>query len=728
MKILKRGLKFTPKPGKNVLELQTDIQEFCRKLRLKEYFADKEEQQDGSLVRNKSDFNPPRGRDQHLDGYIETLSKFPIESNGERKRNNISREERAAIHHLGSDTSIVIKEADKGGTIVIMDSGYYMEKVEEQLKDTKYYKELQEPIDENTMRKIQRLVSKHPNCTTEKEADFLTKFECKTSHFYGLPKVHKSSEIQKAVRQQNSEHVEVYRPNDLKLRPIVAGPSCATHRLSEFLDIILKPLCQKIPSFLKDDIDFIRSLPAEIDENSIFASFDVTSLYTNIPHDLGLQAINYWVNRYRDTVESRFSTEFIAEAMEIILKNNSFIFNSQHYLQLVGTAMGTKVAPTYANLVMGFLEQKLYQRIEEQYQTETSKHIKKAWKRFLDDCFLYWNLPAEQLKDFHDQLNSLHPAIQFTMEIGEEQIPFLDVLVKKRGSKITTDIYYKDTDNHQYLDFHSSHPSHTKRNIPYCLARRICTIVDDRETLERRLEELVFYLTKQHYPLQLIEAGIQRAKAIPIEELRAEKNKETDNNIIPFVTTYIPEQPNVISVARTNIPILHRSDKMKQIIQAKHILPSKRQPKNLKKLITKANFSTGQAPKNRIEKCGDSRCGTCKHLTVGEQIILKNGMNIKPNANMNCKTKNLVYCITCPGCSEWYIGQTGNSLCERMRIHRQQIRSVETRQIPLSAHLETCGSGHFLVFPFHKMTDLNTQKRILKENTFIKLFKPKLNS
>ena len=38
---------------------------------------------------------------------------------------------------------------------------------------------------------------------------------------------------------------------------------------------------------------------------------------------------------------------------------NNFEFENNHYLQLHDTAMGTKMAPAYANLFMGDLEQKL---------------------------------------------------------------------------------------------------------------------------------------------------------------------------------------------------------------------------------------------------------------------------------------------------------------------------------------------------------------------------------
>ena len=55
---------------------------------------------------------------------------------------------------------------------------------------------------------------------------------------------------------------------------------------------------------------------------------------------------------------------FILESIKIILENNNFDFNDKMYTQVRGTAMGTKFAPTYATLVLAYLEEKLYVQTE----------------------------------------------------------------------------------------------------------------------------------------------------------------------------------------------------------------------------------------------------------------------------------------------------------------------------------------------------------------------------
>ena len=163
-----------------------------------------------------------------------------------------------------------------------------------------------------------------------------------------------------------------------------------------------------------------------------------------------------------------------------MLEENTFNFDEKRYGQIKGTAMKTKVAPTYANLVMGYLEQQMYRQISIQFDQNFSDYVIQFWERYFDDCIIFWSRSEEDLCRFKDLINSLHPSIKFTMETSDTQLPFL-------GNQITTDIYYKSTDTHQYLNFHSCHPSHTKRNIPYCMARRICAIVSDNHIRDLRL-------------------------------------------------------------------------------------------------------------------------------------------------------------------------------------------------------------------------------------------------
>ena len=96
--------------------------------------------------------------------------------------------------------------------------------------------------------------------------------------------------------------------------------------------------------------------------------------------------------------------------------------------------------------------------------------------------------------------------------------------------------------------------------------------------------------------------------------------------------------------------------------------------------------------------------------------------------NMSYDVENVIYVITCNGCGEYYIGQTGDKLRTKRNTQVQQIRDPSIRQIPFSGHLDTCCNSEpkFKMFPFYKMKTGTVAARLARENHFIKCFKPVL--
>ena len=93
--------------------------------------------------------------------------------------------------------------------------------------------------------------------------------------------------------------------------------------------------------------------------------------------------------------------------LEFVLKSNNFMLNQDNYLQINGTAMGTRVAPTYANLFMNSLE-----------QTYIYPHPKcpRIWFRFIDGIWGILSGTEEELNSFVEDCNSFHETIKFTVE------------------------------------------------------------------------------------------------------------------------------------------------------------------------------------------------------------------------------------------------------------------------------------------------------------------------
>ncbi|CAG2195900.1 unnamed protein product [Mytilus edulis] len=341
--LLKRGLKFTPTPNEDKTQLGADIDEFGRRLRINYIFCEdneeNEEEENKPLVRNKSDWIPKPTKDKDLEETIKTLKTNSLTSN-KNVKDNLTREEKTALQNLKSDKSIIIKEADKGNAVVIMDREYYRDNILNMLQDEMSYEVTDKKLDRQTSTMIKKLLKKHKTELFEEEIDYISNSKFSESYFYGLPKIHKSKEISNAISEQNSEYIELLTPNDLKFRPIVGGPSSVTQNLSHFIDIVLKPLCREVPSFIRDDLDFLNHLPKTVNPNSELITFDIVSLYTNIPHDLGITAVKYWLENTENVIENRLTKEFILASLKLILERNIFYFNGTYYHQKKGTAMG----------------------------------------------------------------------------------------------------------------------------------------------------------------------------------------------------------------------------------------------------------------------------------------------------------------------------------------------------------------------------------------------------
>ena len=188
--------------------------------------------------------------------------------------------------------------------------------------------------------------------------------------------------------------------------------------------------------------------------------------------------------------------------MRMILTMNNFEFDNNYYIQLDGTAMGTRMAPAYANLFMGDLERKLLA------QSPLKPFI---WWRYIDDIFMVWTHEEEKLNEFITHINSSHNTIKFTHEFSESSISFLDVTVLlDNNNQISTDLYVKSTDTHQYLLQTSCHSNHVKKSIPFSLALRIRRICSTAEKFKQRTSELLESLCKRGHKRQYVQAQINK--------------------------------------------------------------------------------------------------------------------------------------------------------------------------------------------------------------------------
>lgn len=142
---------------------------------------------------------------------------------------------------------------------------------------------------------------------------------------------------------------------------------------------------------------------------------------------------------------------------------------------------------------------------------------------------------------------------------------------------VSTDIYCKAPDSHNYLNFYSNHSKHVKVNIPFNSASRIITIVSDKDVITSRLHELTIFLKAQWYPNTIIENGIRLA--LQKGPFTSRTNTDNGTKILPFISTFNPHNFNIFPVIRNKCEDLKRgSTRMKSILNKQSLMHSIRQP------------------------------------------------------------------------------------------------------------------------------------------------------
>ena len=87
-------------------------------------------------------------------------------------------------------------------------------------------------------------------------------------------------------------------------------------------------------------------------------------LYTNIDNQLGLQAVEYYLDKHPELADKRLGKNFILDSLRTLQGNILYEFNGTVYSQENGCAMGKDYGPTWATLAVGYLEEtKLYPKV-----------------------------------------------------------------------------------------------------------------------------------------------------------------------------------------------------------------------------------------------------------------------------------------------------------------------------------------------------------------------------
>jgi hypothetical protein len=464
---------------------------------------------------------------------------------------------------------------------------------------------------------------------------------------YGLPKIHKK---------------------DVPLRPIISAVQTYNYKLAKYLDEILKPLVNK-EYMLKDSFDFVNKVAhLNPEKDKFLVSFDVESLFTNIPTVETIDIIIKLAYPRNTKWFHDLTKDELRRLLLICTTKSHFQFDKVYYEQVDGVAMGSPLGPLFANVFMSDFENKLMKQL---------KNLGvKTWLRYVDDIFatLENKEDAEKILEF---LNNQHGNIKFTIEHETDgKQPFLDTEVERHIGKYTTTVYHKPTFTGVYLNWTSLTARRYKIGLIKCLTKRILLICSDENARESHLKKLKQLLLRNQYPSEVIEREIN----ICLEKYSSNNNKKMDVD------------PNQVKSKKRFIVLPYVSKKCEDFAR------------NLKKVINNSFPSIEmevafQAPK-----------------------YIANYFPYKDKIERPEEHANVVYHIKCLACDADYIGKTKRILIHRIKEHNKIESSA------CAAHMVT-NPGHHMDFENINIIDQasNDMKLKIKELLHIIQKKPKLN-
>ena len=488
--ILSRGLKFIPSYATKINPI-SEMDLFIKTIKTQYHFRNIHTPKPAFYIKRKSEWVPPDPEEQDIIQLIAALSnQASMTSNipqphdhsntTPQDNSNITPEEEEALKGLLRMHDIIIKPADKSGCFVIMDKGDYINKVNSLLSDTNTYQEVDKDYTHKVAEDIQSYliyIQQKYNISQHIINKFKPPSKPRTSQFYIIPKTHK-----------------VGNPP----RPIVSACEYSTSHISQFITQLINPLAKKNPTYLGSTQEFINIIknqgdfPKHRSKDLFLVTADITSMYTNIPHQEAIDSIASIIEENRSTMPKITPHQNVIRMfLHFILKQNFFQFMDKFYLQKEGVAMGCNVAPALANIFMHDLEKTMLKPFEKQI------HI---YRRYIDDIFFIWRSTAKKLETFMEHCNTTHPSIKFTFVSSKQKIDFLDVTVyldKKRY--LQTTVYQKPSKRNTYLHRTSLHAPHIFSNIIYNQTKRFISINSSDTNLKKQVSQLKKCFLKRGY-------------------------------------------------------------------------------------------------------------------------------------------------------------------------------------------------------------------------------------
>jgi hypothetical protein len=586
--LLDRGLTFIPTVSRFPLRLFTTCHlRNIRNLMLRDFFQHSHKIYDPEAFQNMfispSNWSPPLSRIspstrkviEHIDkfiinfisGRIIRIAGEPFIEASHGFSNNLSHEERISLQALSRDSSIIIKPADKGGSVVIMNRESYFSEARRQLDNLKYYQRIPKTLAGNNILMIKSILVDmfERGFISNKQLSYLMpSMPAHPRTFYLLPKVHKSRSKWPAYNMPEG-------------RPIVSDCGSETYRVCELIDFFLKPLANKHSSYIQDTYDFVSKIrDHSISADSFLVTGDVTALYTNMN-----------ISRSLDIVRSIFSSvpdplrpdSHILALLEICLRHNDFQFADEIFLQILGIAMGKAFAPNLANLYL----------LEFDKAAISGFSIKPSlYYRFIDDTFLIWPGSLQQLDSYQAFLNNIIPDIKITLISKQFITEFLDTLIYKHYSGnhalLKTRVFFKSTDTHQLLHGHSFHPKHSCRGVLKSQLIRFKRLCSNKSEYDHAARTLFHVLKGRGYARSLFRKLKRSVWLSNFSYTICRRPRSMTARLWPVIHHFDYVSASALHCTRKNLATLNIANSYK-------VLSAFKIHKNLSQFLTRSRFS-----------------------------------------------------------------------------------------------------------------------------------------
>ena len=241
-----------------------------------------------------------------------------------------------------------------------------------------------------------------------------------------------------------------------------------------------------------------------VPNDCFLVSFDIVNLFPNVPPSDCVKLVRNLLN---SSNLPDYVTQDLINLLLIALDQNFFNFSNVTYKQEGGLNMGSNLSPILADIFMNHIETNII-AINNLFKS----HII-FWARYVDDVLAIFKGSKEDLSQFLDFINTVHPNIKFTNEIETDGIiPFLDLQIIRSENKLQFDIFRKPTTTDNIIPYQSAHPMNLKLSAFHSLFLRLLSIPLTHNAYNTDLYTIRTIAKNNGFPDSVIENLYQKVK------------------------------------------------------------------------------------------------------------------------------------------------------------------------------------------------------------------------